>query len=163
MKGYVECLLQVMGDAAGLNTFDKLFRSGKGPSWADRASDGAPRYSLHALFPVPEAIQRRGYETAGHLWCGDFWDVPDDLVDMQVKRLWGKRYDRFYTPGGAPENVFLKASYDFPLLHLRLVGLGVDRGDLQNHFYHGGYYQGSFSPDGENPFAILREEMGFSA
>ena len=46
MKGYVECLLQVMGDAAGLNTFDKLFRSGKGPSWADRASDGAPRYSL---------------------------------------------------------------------------------------------------------------------
>ena len=41
MKGYVECLLQVTGDAAGLNTFDKLFRSGKGPSWADRASDGA--------------------------------------------------------------------------------------------------------------------------
>lgn len=111
MKGYVECLLQVTGDAAGLNTFDKLFRSGKGPSWADRASDGAPRYSLHALFPVPEAIQRRGYETAGHLWCGDFWDVPDDLVDMQVKRLLGKRYYRFYTPGGVPENVFLKASY----------------------------------------------------
>ena len=27
MKGYVECLLQVTGDAAGLNTFDKLFRS----------------------------------------------------------------------------------------------------------------------------------------
>lgn len=53
MKGYVECLLQVTGDAAGLNTFDKLFRSGKGPSWADRASDGVPRYSLHALFPVP--------------------------------------------------------------------------------------------------------------
>ena len=31
MKGYVECLLQVMGDAASLNTFDKLFRSGKAP------------------------------------------------------------------------------------------------------------------------------------
>lgn len=65
MKGYVECLLQVMGDAAGLNTFDKLFRSGKGPSWADRASDGAPRYSLHALFPVPEAIQRRDMKQRG--------------------------------------------------------------------------------------------------
>ena len=103
MKGYVECLLQVTGDAASLNTFDKLFRSGKGPSWADRASDGVPRYSLHALFPVPEAIQRRGYGTAGHLWCGDFWDVPDDLVNMQVKRLLGKRYYRFYTPGGVPE------------------------------------------------------------
>lgn len=24
MKGYVECLLQVTGDAASLNTFDKL-------------------------------------------------------------------------------------------------------------------------------------------
>ena len=79
-KPYVECLLQVTGDAAGLNTFDKLFRSGKGPSWADRASDGVPRYSLHALFPVPEAIQRRGYGTAGHLWCGDFWDVCRNSV-----------------------------------------------------------------------------------
>ncbi len=122
MKGYVECLLQVTGDAAGLNTFDKLFRSGKGPSWADRASDGAPRYSLHALFPVPEAIQRRGYGTAGHLWCGDFWDVPDDLVDMQAKRLLGKRYYRFYTPGGVPENVFLKASYAVNLFREGITG-----------------------------------------
>lgn len=163
MEGYVECLLQVTGDTASLNTFDKLFRSGTGPSWADRASDSAPHYSLHALFQVPEAIQRRGYETAGHLWCSDFWDVPDDLVNMQVKRLWGKRHYRFYTPGGAPKNVFLKASYDFPMLHLRLIRLGVDRGDLQSHFYHGGYYQGSFSPNGESGFTILREEMGFSA
>ena len=163
MEGYVECLLQVTGDTASLNTFDKLFRSGNGPSWADRVSDGAPHYSLHALFPVPEAIQRRGHETAGHLWCSDFWDVPDDLVNMQVKRLLGKRHYRFYTLGGAPENVFLKASYDFPLLHLRLIRLGVDRGDLQSHFYHGGYYQGSFSPNGESGFTVLREEMGFSA
>ena len=86
-----------------------------------------------------------------------------NLADSPTVPRGGKRYYRFYTPGGVPENVFLKASYDFPLLHLRLVGLGVDRGDLQNHSYHGGYYQGSFSPDGENPFAILREEMGFSA
>lgn len=28
----VECLLQVTGDSAALNTFDKRFRSGTGPS-----------------------------------------------------------------------------------------------------------------------------------
>lgn len=163
MEGYVECLLQVTGDTAMLNTFDKLFRSGKGPSWADRAPDDAPRYSLHALFPVPEAVQRRGHETAGRLWCSDFWGVPDDLADMQVKRLLGKRHYRFYTPTDAPGNVFLKASYDFPLLHLRLVRLGKDREGLQSSSYHNGYYEGFSSPNGEHLFAGLREEMGFSA
>lgn len=33
---YIECLLSVSGDAAFLNTFDKAFRSGCGPQWADR-------------------------------------------------------------------------------------------------------------------------------
>ena len=60
----VECLLQVTGDSAALNTFDKRFRSGTGPQWSDRPCDGTPRYSLHALFPVPEEIQRRGYQRA---------------------------------------------------------------------------------------------------
>ena len=33
---YIECLLSVSGDAAFLNTFDKAFRSGCGPQWAER-------------------------------------------------------------------------------------------------------------------------------
>ena len=56
---YIECLLSVSGDAAFLNTFDKAFRSGCGPQWADRPPNTKPRYSFHALFPVPEEIQRR--------------------------------------------------------------------------------------------------------
>jgi hypothetical protein len=55
---YIECLLSVSGDAAFLNTFDKAFRSGCGPQWADRPPNTKPRYSFHALFPVPEEIQR---------------------------------------------------------------------------------------------------------
>ena len=49
---YIECLLSVSGDAAFLNTFDKAFRSGCGPQWADRPPNTKPRYSFHALFPV---------------------------------------------------------------------------------------------------------------
>ena len=67
---YIECLLSVSGDAAFLNTFDKAFRSGCGPQWADRPPNTKPRYSFHALFPVPEEIQRRGFLKAGRLWCG---------------------------------------------------------------------------------------------
>ena len=66
---YIECLLSVSGDAAFLNTFDKAFRSGCGPQWADRPPNTKPRYSFHALFPVPEEIQRRGFLKAGRLWC----------------------------------------------------------------------------------------------
>ena len=101
----VECLLQVTGDSAVLNTFDKQFRSGTGPQWSDRPCDGTPRYSLHALFPVPEDIQRRGYQRAGKLWCQDYWKTPDDLTDMQVKRVKGERRYRFCTPVRAPTDV----------------------------------------------------------
>lgn len=159
----VECLLQVAGDSTVLNTFDKQFRSGTGPRWSDRPGDGAPHYSLHALFPVPEDIQHRGYQTAGHLWCEENWGTPDDLANMQVKRLLHERRYRFYTQLKAPKNVFWKISSDFPTLHLRLILLGTDKSDLQNHFYHEGCYQGSYSPNGAEGFTALREEMGFAA
>ena len=159
----VECLLQVAGDSAALNTFDKQFRSGTGPQWADRPFDGTPHYSLHALFPVPEDIQRRGYQKAGHLWCQEYWKTPDDLTDMQVKRVRGERRYQFFTPMYGPTNVFWKTSSDFPTLRLRLILLGTDKGDLQNRFYHEGRYQGSYSPNGAEGFAAVREEMGFAA
>lgn len=162
MKGHVECLLEATGDTAVLNTFDKLFRGGTGPQWVDRPRSDTPRYSLHGLFTVPEEIQKRGYQTAGHLWCRKFWNTPDDLTNMQVKRFMGVRRYRFYSPVCAPKNVFWKASSDFPTLHLRLFFIGVDRGDLQSHQYYEGYYQGGYSSFGEDDFAALREEMGFA-
>ena len=85
---YIECLLSVSGDAAFLNTFDKAFRSGCGPQWADRPPNTKPRYSFHALFPVPEEIQRRGFLKAGRLWCAGYWEAGGDLCEMQVKRYW---------------------------------------------------------------------------
>lgn len=159
----VECLLQAVGDSAVLNTFDKQFRSGTGPQWSDRPCDGTPRYSLHALFPVPEDIQRRGYQRAGKLWCQDYWKTPDDLTDMQVKRVKGERRYRFFTPVRAPTDVFWKVSSDFPTLKMRLVLLGTDRGDLQSRFYCEGTFQGSYSPNGAAGFVAIREEMGFAA
>lgn len=86
-----ECLLTVTGDTALLNTFDKAFRSGIGPQWADRPNSSVSRYSLHALFPVPEEVQCRGFSTAGRLWCESYWETEGDLRDMQVKRVLGER------------------------------------------------------------------------
>ncbi len=163
LDGYVECLLQVTGDTAALNTFDKQFRSGTAPQWPDRAHDTAPRYSLNALFPVPEDILRRGYRTAGHLWCREYWETPDDLSQMRVKRLLGERSYQFFTLQSAPKNVFWKSSYEFPALHIKLALLGTEKGDFQIHSYHEGYYQGGYSPHGVDHFAALRQEMGFAA
>ncbi len=65
---YEECLLLVTGETVSLNTFDKIFRSGYGPQWSDRPRSHTAHYSFHALFPVPEAVQRRGFDAAGA--CG---------------------------------------------------------------------------------------------
>lgn len=160
----VECLLHVSGDSAVLNTFDKQFRSGTGPRWADRPADESPHYSLHALFPVPEEIQRRGYETAGRTWCSDFWETPDDLTQMQVKRLLGERRYRFFTEKSAPGRVFWKASADYPTLHIGLALVSTEKHDYQRHLYHEGRYQASYVPhDAAEHFAALRKEMGFAA
>lgn len=160
----VECLLRVAGDTVTLNTFDKLFRSGTGPQWSDRPADGKPRYSLHALFPVPEDVQCRGYEAAGHIWCDDWWDTPDDLTQMQVKRLLGERRYRFFTQKAAPNRVFWKVSSDFPTLRLGLYLVGPEKKDFQRYHYYEGRYQASYAPhDAEENFAALREEMGFAA
>lgn len=159
----VECLLRVGGDTAALNTFDKQFRSGAGPQWADRQCDKTPRYSLHGLHPVPEDVQRRGWQKAGHLWCEEYWDTPDDLVQMQVKRLLGERRYRFFAQEDPPKNVFWKASADFPTLRFRLILLGKDGSELQIHDFHKGYYQGSYRPHAGGELISLREEMGFAA
>ena len=160
---YVECLLQVVGEAAALNTFDKQFRGSLTPQWADRPHDIAPHYSLHGLYPVPEDIQRRGWQTAGHLWWKEYWGTPDDLIQMQVKRLLGERRYRFFTQPDPPKNVFWQASLDFPMLHFRLAFLEQGSNELQLHSYREGYYQGSYQPRAGDKFISLRGEMGFAA
>ena len=85
---YIECLLSVSGDAAFLNTFDKAFRSGCGPQWADRPPNTKPRYSFHVLFPVPEVIQRRGFLKAGRLWCAGYWKPAETCVKCRSNGYW---------------------------------------------------------------------------
>ena len=103
-----ECLLTVTGDTALLNTFDKAFRSGIGPH------SSVSRYSLHALFPVPEEVQCRGFSTAGRLWCESYWETEGDLRDMQVKRVLGERRYHFFVPGNPPVNFFRAVSRTYP-------------------------------------------------
>lgn len=99
---YEECLLLVTGETVSLNTFDKIFRSGYGPQWSDRPRSHTAHYSFHALFPVPEAVQRRGFDAAGRLWCKEYWESSDDLLDMQVRRALGRRQYRFFVPEPLP-------------------------------------------------------------
>ena len=132
---YIECLLSVSGDAAFLNTFDKAFRSGCGPQWADRPPNTKPRYSFHALFPVPEEIQRRGFLKAGRLWCAGYWEAGGDLCEMQVKRVLGERRYRFFV-------------WDNELT-------------LREYMIANGQYMGSYRRNETDAFAQIREGMGF--
>lgn len=159
----VECLLQVAGDTVALNTFDNRFRSGSGPQWPDRPENKTPHYSLHGLYPVPVDIQRRGHQKAGKSWCSEFWDTPDDLTGMQVKRLLHERRYRFYTLLDAPKNAIWKASLTFPSLQLRMTLPDGEPGRLIQRTYQDGYYQGSSRRVSEDEIIRLRNEMGFAA
>lgn len=163
------CLLTVAGDTVLLNTFDKAFRSGIGPQWADRPSSSTSRYSLHALFPVPEEVQCRGFSTAGRLWCESYWETEGDLQDMQVKRVLGERRYHFFVPGNPPVNCFRVVSRTYSDLEFRLVAFGRDNGSwfgrfedaLHQYKFEDGAYVGSHSRDTEHTFAHLVREMGF--
>lgn len=166
-----ECLLTVTGDTALLNTFDKAFRSGIGPQWADRPSSSVPRYSLHALFPVPEEVQCRGFSTAGRLWCESYWKTEGDLRDMQVKRVLGERRYHFFVPGNPPVNFFRVVSRTYPGLEFYLAAFGRDNDSwfgkfedaLHQYRFEGGAYAGSHSRDTEHTFDHLLKEMGFQS
>lgn len=167
--GYEECLLLVTGETVSLNTFDKIFRSGYGPQWSDRPRSHTAHYSFHALFPVPEAVQRRGFDAAGRLWCKEYWESSDDLLDMQVRRALGRRQYRFFVPEPLPKNFFRVVSHDYPSLAFQLATLVRDGGSpffegretLHQYLFQDGRYSGSQSPNRENAFSQIREEMGF--
>lgn len=162
MAALVECLLRVVGDSAFLNAFDKVFRSGHGPQWADRPKAADPHYSFHSLFPVPEDIQRRGFDTAGHLWCSDYWESPGDLQSMQVKRVPGERRYRFFVPEKHPQNLFRIVSHAYPALTFHLVALELREDRLHHYIFSDGNYHGGYRHDTGDSFAAICEEMGFA-
>ena len=166
---YIECLLSVSGDAAFLNTFDKAFRSGCGPLWADRPPNTKPRYSFHALFPVPEEIQRRGFLKAGRLWCAGYWEAGGDLCEMQVKRVLGERRYRFFVWDTLPKNMFRVVSRHYPTLKFCMTALIKDDNSvlwdneltLREYMIANGQYMGSYRRNETDAFAQIREGMGF--
>lgn len=166
---YIECLLSVNGDTAFLNAFDKNFRSGCGPQWADRPPSVTPRYSFHSLFPVPEEIQHRGFLKAGRLWCADYWEAGGDLCEMQVKRVLGERRYRFFVWDTIPKNMFRVVSRDYPTLKFCLSALIMDDKSelwdnemtLREYMIANGRYMGSYHRNENDAFAQIREGMGF--
>lgn len=163
MASLVECLLQATGPTSFLNDFDHTFRSGAGPQWPDRPGSGNPRYSLHAFVPVPEDIRCRGYGAAGRLWCLDCWDTPDDLQQVQVKRVLGKRRYRFFIQEKPPKQAFAKIAYMYPELCFTLTSLSVTDGKLASHIFQDGHYRGLMAPRGAELFLKTRNEMGFES
>lgn len=119
----IECVMIVHGECANVNTFDAAFRSQPPPQWSDRKKSAQPRYSLNALCPVPEDILRRGYKTAGHLWCERFWGSTDDLKLKYVRRGLGVRSYRFTVPGKPPADALCCASWNHPavIIHLQYI------------------------------------------
>lgn len=116
----MECVVRVLGDCVNINTFDAAFRSLPPPQWSDRKKHTQPRYSLNALCPVPEEVLRRGYKTAGHLWCKQFWGSSDDLKLKYVRRDVGVRIYRMTVPGKAPVEALIRASWTYPTVVIQL-------------------------------------------
>ena len=138
--------------------------------WAATRRPSTPLISSFAAVLVPSGLTARTTKHRAtpcmdsiHLWCREYWDTPDDVVQMQVKRLLGERRYRFFTQEDPPKNVFWKASANFQMLRFRLILLGKDGSELQIHDFHGGYYQGSYRPHAGGEFISLRGEMGFAA
>lgn len=116
----MECVVRVLGDCVNVNTFDAAFRSLPPPQWIDRKKRAQPCYSLNALCPVPEEVLRRGYQTAGHLWCKQFWGSSDDLKLKYVRRGMGVRAYRITVPGKAPVKALSRASWTYPTVVIQL-------------------------------------------
>ena len=156
---YIECLLSVSGDAAFLNTFDK----------ADRPPNTKPRYSFHALFPVPEEIQRRGFLKAGRLWCAGYWEAGGDLCEMQVKRVLGERRYRFFVWDTLPKNMFRVVSRHYPTLKFcspapppaAPPAPWAPAPHLREYMIAYGQYMGCYRRNETDAFAQIREGMGF--
>lgn len=116
----MECLVRVLGDCVNVNTFDAAFRSLPPPQWSDRKKRAQPCYSLNALCPVPEEVLRRGYKTAGHLWCKRYWSSSDDLKLKYVRRGMGLRVYRMTVPGKPPVEALHCASWNHPAVAIQL-------------------------------------------
>ena len=91
------------------------------------------------------------------------------MLDMQVRRALGRRQYRFFVPEPLPKNFFRVVSHDYPSLAFQLATLVRDGGSpffegretLHQYLFQDGRYSGSQSPNRENAFSQIREEMGF--
>jgi len=75
----------------------------------------------------------------------------------------------FFVPEPLPKNFFRVVSHDYPSLAFQLATLVRDGGSpffegretLHQYLFQDGRYSGSQSPNRENAFSQIREEMGF--
>jgi len=129
-------------------------------------------FQFRRLFSSPAAgggAARRVWAGGGRLWCKEYWESSDDLLDMQVRRALGRRQYRFFVPEPLPKNFFRVVSHDYPSLAFQLATLVRDGGSpffegretLHQYLFQDGRYSGSQSPNRENAFSQIREEMGF--
>lgn len=155
----MECVVRVLGDCVNVNTFDAAFRSLPPPLWSDRKKRAQPCYSLNALCPVPEEVLRRGYQTAGHLWCKCYWGSSDDLKLKYVRRGVGVRFYRITVPGKAPVEALSRASWNYPtvVIQLQYIDTGPSyllskdaRSVVVRHEMCGGHDVSSQSPNRAN-------------
>ena len=133
------------------------------------------RNGLTGPVPIPPIIhsmrcfQFRRLFSAAALMPRDAWESSDDLLDMQVRRALGRRQYRFFVPEPLPKNFFRVVSHDYPSLAFQLATLVRDGGSpffegretLHQYLFQDGRYSGSQSPNRENAFSQIREEMGF--
>lgn len=126
-KKMIECALAVYGDCTEVNGFDAAFRGGTPPKWSDRPEGRGTGYTLNALRPVPEEVERRGHGTAGHLWCSEYWGSAGDLTRLSVRRGFKERVYRFFTPEAAPDDVMRYASYFWPQVSFILAYIDKDK------------------------------------
>ena len=127
-------------------------------------------YSFHALFPVPEAVQRRGFDAAGRL-------VVQRVLGILAMTCWICRSDgrlgedntAFFVPEPLPKNFFRVVSHDYPSLAFQLATLVRDGGSpffegretLHQYLFQDGRYSGSQSPNRETHFLKYGKKWGF--
>lgn len=126
-KKMIECVLAVGGECTDVNGFDAIFRGGTPPQWSDQPDTEEIGYTLNALWPVPAAVEQRGYDSAGHLWCSEYWGSAGDLTRLTVRRGFQERVYRFFTPEAAPDGAIEYVSVRWPQAVFLLAYIDKDK------------------------------------
>lgn len=96
------------------------------PAYSDDPfpEEGVKRFTMHGLVPVPEEVQRKGYNEAGYDWqisnWGTKWDVNPEIIDQREDNGRTFMHLSFQSAWSPPEIWLLKAATQFPDLHFTL-------------------------------------------